>query len=134
MKSTDLAWVAGFLDGEGCFTVGVSRGRRKFDPKITLTQKDYRPVEKLLSVIGGRAYIDASRLDGRVFHVWAMSGATQLSEILPKIIPFLVLKREQAELLYEMCYGMYLRGSNRVTDNEIERREKITSRLKEMKK
>lgn len=131
MNKTDYAWVAGFLDGEGCFTVGVSREGRKHDPKIQVSQKSLIPILRLIEIIGGRYCVD-----NRGFYVYALSGATQIRQVLPEIIPYLTLKKKEAELLLDLCNTYRLpRTGSRVNSNlEINRRQRLTDKLKAAKR
>lgn len=49
----DLAWAAGFLEGEGCF--GWSGGKKgPSSERISAGQKNPEPLYKLLAMFGGR--------------------------------------------------------------------------------
>lgn len=49
----DLAWAAGFLEGEGCF--GRSGGKGKYQTeRIWCGQKDPESLRRLLAMFGGR--------------------------------------------------------------------------------
>lgn len=46
---SDIAWLAGFLEGEGAFVL-----TSKVQPMITVSQKDREPLDKLVSMVGGK--------------------------------------------------------------------------------
>ena len=50
----ELAWAAGFVDGEGCFTAGAGRW-----PQIIVVQVDRRPLERLHAALGGLGAVAA---------------------------------------------------------------------------
>lgn len=58
MRELDLAWAAGFFDGEGCIsTVRVGNPRNYVYINIFVSQNDIRPLEKFLRIFpGGRIY------------------------------------------------------------------------------
>jgi hypothetical protein len=67
VKTLDLAWAAGFLEGEGSFgtTNGLSR-----TPHVTCPQVQREPLERLQQIFGlGHIY----RREGRIW-TWQQSG------------------------------------------------------------
>jgi hypothetical protein len=46
MQTNDIHWVAGFLEGEGCFSCSIR------SPKIEASQKQIEPLEKLKRIYG----------------------------------------------------------------------------------
>ena len=49
-KKTELAWAAGFFDGEGCFS--IKGRRRKLRLSMSITQVDRRPLDRFVAAIG----------------------------------------------------------------------------------
>ena len=49
----DIYWVAGFLEGEGSFTVAKKK-KNKLAFRVTAVQAQLAPLEKLVSILGGR--------------------------------------------------------------------------------
>lgn len=49
--STELAWAAGFFDGEGGSTAGVIRTTTRL--RLHVTQNDRRPLNRFMKAIGG---------------------------------------------------------------------------------
>lgn len=53
MTDTELAWAAGFADGEGCFSVKrATPGRRPAYPRFDLGQTDIEPLERFIVAVG----------------------------------------------------------------------------------
>lgn len=52
IEKSDITWLAGFIDGEGCFYFPKSQGA----PRIQVAQKDPWPLLKIQSLVGGRLY------------------------------------------------------------------------------
>lgn len=94
-------YVAGFFDGEG--SIGIYRnGRGNFHLRTQLTQNITPSSERLLKELhskwGGNLNVmrsDAYKRGGA--YNWQLNSASAL-KFLEEIAPFLVLKRDQAEL------------------------------------
>jgi len=63
----DIAWSAGFLEGEGNF--GCMSGN-DLRARIGAGQKQREPLDRLLRFFGGRVYA----LNGRPYHTWLLRG------------------------------------------------------------
>ena len=119
VKGTDLAWLGGYMDGEG--TIGLHR-RSKITqrqphwerpyilPTFCVSNTDKRLVdhsaEIIEAIIGIRPSVVVCRKAGDGFKkMWRVSivGQRRLSILLPSLIPYLISKRRQAELLLDFC-------------------------------
>ncbi len=130
LTAEQWAWCAGFIDGEGCF--GFAPGQRsghewRRRPWLSACQVGAAPLLRLHALLGGFVYEEVRpTAAGNPVHTWALSGASALRGVLPRLIPHLVVKREEAEVLLEYCRGMRGRGSGRaLTAEEISRREAL---------
>lgn len=88
MADIELAWAAGFFDGEGSST-----GRHETAPRFTIavSQKDRRPLERFVAALG----VGARIYEGRLFSV-VLGGAKGI-EAMRRLWPYLSEpKREQA--------------------------------------
>lgn len=85
------AWAAGFIDGEGCFYAGVtSRGRTQ--ARLQVGQNDRFALELLQELFGcGSIYVS------RDTHVWTVGKGSDLQRVIERVLPYLVVKRRQAE-------------------------------------
>jgi len=104
-KKCELAWAAGFFDGEGC--TRVNRVTNKYDYKydilsIQITQKDREVLDRFQAAVGvGRIY---ARADGAF--LFSCGKTDDCHEILEKIWPWLsTQKREQANSAIERAVG-----------------------------
>lgn len=128
-----VAWAAGFLDGEGCFTITRSAPRRQFAPRIHAAQIVQEPLDKLLELFGGHVALRDTR--HRPLWYWEVAGATAVVRVLPLLIPHLLVKRAQAEMLLEFASRIDPRnGGKRLSDDEFAIREEYTYVLSEMKR
>jgi len=73
----DLAWAAGFLEGEGCFTPGGYGRKRGSCPWISAAQVQMIPLIRLQRMFGGSigtAYRD-KRFNCQPCHTWVLSAS-----------------------------------------------------------
>ena len=133
-------YLAGLLDGEGYFGLMRRRGtengyeRQGFTPavKIGLTAKDDYILNAIQAQYGG--YIDKRGPSGstKASTQWQLKGKAKLKPFLPIVIPYLILKQEQAELLLEFCEMPY--AYRRLKDKAIwNRAVEIHERMFELK-
>lgn len=116
---TVAAYMAGILDGEGCLTIGDHSGNRKngdkhFQVIIAVSSTDKVLVDWLYDTFGGyrgeysRNQTPKSSL--RKVYRWQCSG-DRLLHICQITLPYLVIKKRQAEILIEMR-GTYVNAHN----------------------
>jgi hypothetical protein len=96
-KTCELAWAAGFFDGEGCTTVRLQQGRTgNWNPilRIFVTQKEREPLERFQRAVGGLGGIYKHRAG---HHIFAVGKRDDVHFILENLWPFLCnAKRKQA--------------------------------------
>ena len=93
-------YLAGFVDGEGCFN--ITRCRTWILPRLLITNTNVDILKQIKGIYGGDI---SSRKNGKdnwkVFNMYRAS-CKALKTIIKDILPYLILKREQAELCLEM--------------------------------
>ena len=94
---TDLAYFAGILDGEGCFALRRRRGS-KFDCNVLVANTDLRLISWLQTHFGGRIDFESRTPPQKNLWHWTTSSHS-LTELLEAVLPFLVIKRDRAELM-----------------------------------
>lgn len=97
-KKLFYSWLAGFIDGEGCFYVRRRKGKGA-DFWILITQgikgRDvFIDIQKIL----GFGKISKPRRDG-VQHIFFMD-KNNLRKLLPLLLPFFRVKKERANQFY----------------------------------
>ena len=109
VDQTKLAWAAGFFDGEGCVAAleGKTRtGRLQHQLFLDATQSSIPPLSQLADIFGGRIHPDRPRLNRLtrrpIFH-WRLYGAARVAHALASLLPYLVVKRPQAEAALELA-------------------------------
>lgn len=105
IKETDLAWAAGFIDGEGCIALRRQVGRQKgveytcYALRLSVTNTDLRCLERLKAMFAGsiNRATHANRPQNKPCWTWYCSSANA-ERALCELLPYLLSKREQAEL------------------------------------
>lgn len=91
-KPTDLAYVAGILDGEGCF-------RWHNSPTIGVDTTAKETAQALYDICGGTCSVLKRKTNsGNVVFRWAIYG-TNAVNLCKTLIPYLTEKAHQAEVL-----------------------------------
>lgn len=102
MKNSDLIYIAGFMDGEG--SVGIYRQNTKesnnsYYLSVSIAQKRSKQSEKVLKMltkIGGVSY-DWMTKSNTLMWKWQIT-RTDAGSFLKDIIPFLIIKQDQARV------------------------------------
>jgi hypothetical protein len=121
-KREKIAWAAGFVDGEGCIQIVRNRhnamaGEYQYKVSLTVVQKAKSPLTKLVEIFGG----EVKKHDG--YWRWTVMCA-QADSVLRALLPFLVLKKSQAELAlsFQSRRGT-IRRNGRITANPRQKRQ-----------
>lgn len=118
MKDTDLAWAAGFLDGEGCFYIyrGETRGYESIRACVKANQAIHDlPIRRLHDMFGGQFWErNQKTVNGKPVFEWQIQSIEDIKNALPLVIPYMIVKRKQAELILELAgyRGKFGRGGN----------------------
>lgn len=106
--STNLAYLAGYFDGEGSICMG-SGGRRSTIPQLATQVRsgDKTVLDRFAETFGGtvitpkhRRYKDSWNRKRQIF-AWALKGQ-KAQDFLRQILPFLDTKRHPAELALQV--------------------------------
>lgn len=91
------AYLAGFLDGEGCISAPARANGISHGAQITAKQKYSDPLDWIM------ATFNVGHISGKKIHRWKVSQRQQVLWLLENILPYLTLKRDQAEAAIELC-------------------------------
>jgi hypothetical protein len=128
-----LAYFAGLFDGEGCINVSEVKPRPgkcspTFQTLVQVSMTDRRSLDLLVSSIGGSIRL-ANKEGARPIWIWRVYHKAA-KRFLEAVLPYLVVKRPQAELLIELENGVPARGGHRrLSDREIDRRRRIRDEI-----
>ena len=131
----ELAWAAGALDGEGCICIYGRPGRiskkgvHALQLVITLVNTDPRMPLKMKEIFGGNCQPAVERRGNprrRPIMTWLITGKPA-GLALAKMLPFLVIKREQAGIA--LAYVATIGKNGPLPINTHQKREEFRSKL-----
>lgn len=130
LDEDDLAYAAGFIDGEGCFSVG-----KNWKIAVSCANTDRPIVEWLCANFGGSFCRNGTRLKKpthRRIYAWQVvsRGADRFCKT---IAPYLKVKTEQALLLIAIQQTIMKNGGKRLSPELIDERNRLASKVKELK-
>lgn len=104
LQDTDWAYLAGFVDGEGCISSYKSSGR--YYPRLSIVQADH------VVLLGLYRRFDVGRVNIRRRTAknkatgdqlsWNIRTKAQLKWLLEGLLPYLKLKKSQAEIALQL--------------------------------
>src|SRR6516225_3672191 len=103
--SRQIIWAAGFFDGEGCISIAKHQPNPKYYQhnhsyavKLTVYQNMRAPLKCFKELFGGTIKLrPATGKQKRNGWVWSIGGQA-LVAALTQMLPYLIVKKEQAEL------------------------------------
>lgn len=108
-KATDVAYVAGIIDGEGCIRVKKTKPYRcqgratpGYDASVQVKMVDRGAVEFVCKTIGGWVYLQKSGLKSGRDQYTCQATGRQAEDGLRLVLPYLRVKRRQAELVLQL--------------------------------
>lgn len=112
---TTLAYLAGIVDADCSLTIQRVNGQyASFHSKMSVANTDARLVEWLQDTFGGRVHWGAQRNGNRKpLNQWYIHRGEVIYDLLKVVLPYLVIKREQATNLIELCEAKQLHGVGR---------------------
>jgi len=131
VPATDLAYAAGIIDGEGCIHIARTKnpqmvGGIVYFLLVRVGTTDGVIPQHLLSIFGG-SIVNRHRRQ----QVWQATGA-HAEAVLLAVLPYLVLKKPQAELALEFRETFGSPGPG-LTDDVRDLRQDLYERLRGMK-
>ena len=110
LQEAQKAWLAAMIDGEGWIGIVRERGRRNlsgwhFKPQVEIANSNLSLLEQAVVLVEGFVYLKHHRLK-EVNHKQVHAVRFKIRAIpslLEQVKPFLIAKRQQAELVLELC-------------------------------
>lgn len=143
MKKLQWAYLAGLFDGEGTFTISNSPPRNGSPSyafrEVYVTNTNLEVLEWLKSKLGGTIRITRHSGKGwKDVYKWH-AGAKQHYYVVKNILPFLIIKKKQAELILKFIklkdkQNASKRGRKGLTKSEWEKRNKILQEVRALNK
>ena len=111
LSDSEAAYIAGFLDADGCITLQVKQRNVKdsrrpvhFHPIVSFANNRIKVLYWIQRKLGGYGILTEkgkSKKQDRSYNLYFSSSVIRW--LLPQIAPFLILKRSQAELIINYC-------------------------------
>jgi len=133
-SETFWAYFAGIVDGEGCFQLMKNTNQRikvgfQWRPELDIGNRKKELLEYILRESQSGNLIKTKR-EGKEFYILRFHSGS-LRYIIPKLAPFLILKKEQSELLFEALKLLDERRHSR--EKRWNRDVKVDQRLEEIR-
>lgn len=113
-----LSYLAGIMDGEGTIRIGSAKpnGKSKQNIKyysaVSVGNTNKEVLEMFVNKFGSKVREDKRVPNRKRMYRWGTSGNITVPKILKQLLPYLVIKKEQAKIVIEFAEG-YKRISNR---------------------
>lgn len=118
----DLAWLAGFIDGEG--SIGIYGTKRKdgsinYGARIQIASANGYAIQRIVNIckkmnvsirLYQRKFDNPKYADSFYTYINKLAA---LARLLPRIIPHLTIKKPHAELMYDWVSSRVKKGINR---------------------
>jgi hypothetical protein len=106
LSDTELAYIAGIIDGEGCLIIiphkiTHTNSGYSMHCQLHISNTDEKLIDWLIVKLGGKKQIVKPRSPKHSVQYFVMLHAKTLRALLPKIKPFSIIKIEQIEILLE---------------------------------
>lgn len=101
MENKSLAYTGAIIDGEGCISIGKQNNNLQLHISVANTDKGL--IDFLLKNFGGNLYIGKQKEKRKQFWIWSLTGCKNAITFLEQVIPYLLIKRKQAEFALEFA-------------------------------
>jgi len=105
LTKVEKAYLAGIIDGEGCISIHKQLGTRQLRKRhilyIHIANTDEKLMQYLLNKVGGNVSRRQVKKKWKISRVWRI-GDNKAKELLKQVYPYLILKRKQAKIGFEL--------------------------------
>lgn len=142
-QALHIAYCAGVIDGEGSICVTKTKPMQNrtnplHAPLIRVGMNKKKPMEFLQKTFGcGKIYSEGVRQDRpnqNPMYRWVVTNRDDVVKVIDMVMEFLIVKKEQAILVKEMCVGWVLSIAKKhgTYPEEIQRREDYYLRCRKL--
>ena len=123
-KELLYAYTAGLVDGEGTITIVYHKPDKKrkiaacYGVHISIANTDVRAFLKIQEVFGGSIYTVVDRRGYRTVYSWDLS-RKNTKKFLTAIMPYLVIKKAQAELVMKFLKAFPKRARGQKLPDDV---------------
>lgn len=142
-KATDLAYMAGIVDGEGCFWLGEIPKKdgdgyvtKHYRGVLKIDNTDKRLLDWIDTVFSGtasaRCRTTSTKQFEREIFTWTATG-DRLLDMCELLLPYLIIKKEQCTIMikFRKTYTANL-GSNKLSDEAIAVRQECLEAIRKL--
>lgn len=135
----ELAYIAGILDGEGTLVIGKHSKRENrceaYRGYMAIANTHIPLLEYIQSRIGGKIHPQKKRYKDGICDCYTLSySANKTRDILPKLLAYLVVKKDQAEVLLAFFERQAGNASAPISSELLEFYEECRVKIKRLKK
>lgn len=119
LKTTDLHWIAGIIDGEGW--IGIGRNKSFNGPRVTVASTDGVMAPELHCLLGGSLCVKKTprKSNRRPTNAWDLFTLSTVRAFCEIVGPSLRVKRCQAKTLASYCASRMENRTKRYTEKEM---------------
>ena len=111
LNTKDIYWLAGLLEGEGCFFTSYQSNKPKYKyPRILLGMTDRDVIEKAAKILGGTVYLVGEKKNRK--RVWYVSVA-RTHQAVGWMMTLYSLMGERRKLKIKECLGSWKNDKKR---------------------
>lgn len=150
-RQTDLAYIAGVMDSDGCFM--ITKHTRKWKgkpispcylPCVKISQVEDEAIKYITDILGFgsykldrariRQYKNGLRFGGKPIYEWYIRNRQILIPFLEGIIFYLKIKKNRAQFLLQYCKSINtkINGSFGLSKEELNYREESYKKMREL--
>ena len=120
MSDTELAYLAGLIDGDGCLYMRPSPSPDSYVMGIQITSCDERLIScvYLLTGVGTMTTADYNKKNRKRYWRWSIASHKDIMILIPRLIQYTFTKKRRGELMYAMGRSMSHKKSYNLTDEE----------------
>lgn len=133
-RSHNLAWAAGFIDGEGFITIGKRNMKRILQTgeeavyvghylRLGVNHVDPKPINELYRLFGGSVQYDPNVKGNRKPRYRWIVNTSKAKDVLIQLLPYLINKQDVAVLGIEFQSRLDPKNSQRLSDEELAKRD-----------
>ena len=102
LEKWELAYIAGIIDGEGCISIAKSHSTMHLTPFVEVSMTNIECIRLLWTMTGmGKFDIRKRPAPRKTVYRWPVYKKLDIYLLLRAIHPYLVVKKEQAEVMLE---------------------------------
>ncbi len=133
----EIAYIAGFIDGEGCLTLSLckNRNRLSFNARLIIVNCDKNIIEWMVKKIGGSYRTKQQpKANHKLSYHLCLGDNHKLLKFLNIITPYLRIKRKQAKIIKKILI-LRIRNFRKRNRDKIRKHEmKAVKAIQELNK